>query len=442
MIYLGVSCQIWGHAITDNLRRLWFLKSDAFKSEFKNCPLVYIEWTQKLETQRNFRRLLEILDIKFEDLRCIDRPTQFEKIILPDESFFEPHSRKFTAEYRETIDRVRDFALKNRTPTSNEKLYYFYGRRQIGEERLAESFRSRGYEIIRPETLTLDEQLNLLINAESFASTLGSCAHNSIFLRDNTEAIFLTRIPGYLTFHQPALSQMRSLNATYVDTSLSIFDRWGVFRLNCHIFTPQLKKFFGEKFDGYEEEDFRNFLQLVKSALSKGMSATRNVSILPDFMEQLKRHEDLIASYNMPFGWETFQPPPTGYQTHIAGKGWSAWLDENQISNDIEQLRNIQAVRINFPPHKVYYSVYFNDAEGWSEEVSNGQQAGTTGKSKAIYGIKIRLDESGTKEFDILYRVHTFDGNWTAWLKNGEVIYSYGVQINAIQIKLEPKPNT
>jgi len=65
--------------------------------------------------------------------------------------------------------------------------------------------------------------------------------------------------------------------------------------------------------------------------------------------------------------------------------------------------------------------------------------AGTTGKSKAIMGIKIRLDEAGTKKFDILYRVHKFDDTWTSWAKNGEIIYSHGIKLNAIQIKLETK---
>lgn len=69
----------------------------------------------------------------------------------------------------------------------------------------------------------------------------------------------------------------------------------------------------------------------------------------------------------------------------------------------------------------------------------NGEQAGTTGKTKAIYGIRIRLDEAGQKEFDILYRLHKFDGEWTDWAKNGDTLYSYGQKLNALQIKLEPK---
>ena len=117
----------WGHAITDNIRRLWFLKSDDFKSQFKNCPLVYLLCTKReiftLESYKNFRRLLEILEVNVDHLKLIEQPTHFNKIILPDESFY--GSREFTAEYREMLDIVRDFALKNRTPTSSKKFIIF-----------------------------------------------------------------------------------------------------------------------------------------------------------------------------------------------------------------------------------------------------------------------------------------------------------------------------
>lgn len=127
------------------------------------------------------------------------------------------------------------------------------------------------------------------------------------------------------------------------------------------------------------------------------------------------------------------------YQTHVSKNGWGKWINENRISNPPEDKFDIQAIKINFPNHKVYYQVYYNAEEGWSKEVSNGEQAGTTGKRKPIYGIRVRLDEAGSKEFDILYRMHIVNDDWTPWAKNSEVIYSYGQKINSIQIKLEPK---
>ena len=157
-----------------------------------------------------------------------------------------------------------------------------------------------------------------------------------------------------------------------------------------------------------------------------------------DAQDELKQREDLIATRNTPPKSEEVKPTLT-YQTHVHKKGWGDWKNENQISNDLDQQLQIEAIKINFPDHKVYYSVYYNAEEGWSAEVSNGEQAGTTGKSKPIYGVRIRFDEAGTKKSDILYRVHKFDGNWTDRAKNGEAIYSHGQKFNAIQIKLETK---
>ena len=128
--------------------------------------------------------------------------------------------------------------------------------------------------------------------------------------------------------------------------------------------------------------------------------------------------------------------PLLTYQTHVSRKGWSDWISADKISNDIEQQLQMEAIKINLSTHEIFYSVYWNDAEGWSAAVTNSEQAGTTGKSKPIMGIRIQLDEAGAKEFNIIYRVHKFDGTWTDWAKNGEVIYSHGQKLNAIQIKL------
>ena len=255
-----------------------------------------------LEHQKNFRRLLEISGVDVSKLQPITHPTQFANVILPDESFLTTNDGKFfTAEYRETVDRIRDFALKNQTPSA-KKIYYFYGRNQVGEERIAEYFRSKGYEIVSPETLTLDEQLNVLINAESFASTLGSCAHNSIFLRDGTETILIPRAANRMTGYQQPINQICSLNAIYVDSSLSIFETFnGPY---CYIISPQLKKFFGEDFDGYTDDDLKIFLAYVRFCMSRGLKqnvAAMNYygATLQEFLSQLKTRKDLLEAYGV-----------------------------------------------------------------------------------------------------------------------------------------------
>lgn len=281
------------------MKYLYFLKSLVFEREFKKCPLVYVSVVNKenvlLDSKhQNFRRLLEILEIDPDRLQHINQPTKFDKIILPDESFYadtEKHVRQFTKEYRETIDRLKNFAIKNWMPTSSNKIYYFYGRRgQIGEERLAEYFKSKGYDIIHPEKFTLDEQLNFMINCESFASTIGSSSHNSVFLRDGVQAIFIPRIARTFNPYQSALNGVNSINANYVDSTLSLFGSF--YAGYCFIVSKHLKEFFGDKFNGYEEKDFETFLRYISYSRSKGFTVSQVAKnyyheIFEEFSEQL-----------------------------------------------------------------------------------------------------------------------------------------------------------
>lgn len=41
VIYLGPFTNVWGHCITDNIKRLWFLQSEIYKKCFKHCRIVY-----------------------------------------------------------------------------------------------------------------------------------------------------------------------------------------------------------------------------------------------------------------------------------------------------------------------------------------------------------------------------------------------------------------
>jgi len=313
VVYLGLFSPSWGHSITINLQSLWFLQSDAFKTEFKNCRLAYIPWWSGKENlyigdKKSLARLLEILEVDVSALQPITQPTQFDKIVLPDRSFFIGDGKMlFTNEYRETIERVRDFALKNSTPTSSKKIYYFYGRTQTGEERLADYFKSKGYEIVLPENLPLDEQLNILANCESFASTLGSCSHNSIFLPNDAEVILIPRSPNVFTAYQQTIDQVHPSRINYIDSSLSLFG--GVHGPNCFIISKQLKSFFGDKFDGYVTEDFKTFLEYVKDSIGKKNTVNRMArkhygKFFPDFMAQLRRRPKLIASCDMPPDWQ------------------------------------------------------------------------------------------------------------------------------------------
>ena len=251
----------------------------------------------------DFIKLLKILEIDITKLHPIIKPTKFQNIILPDESFFNDEIngiRIFTNEYRETIERIRRYAQKNSTPLDKKKFYFSRssGPNTIGEERLEKYFESKGYAVVVGHKLGLENELNVLANCDSFASTIGSCAHNMIFMKDNSEVILIPR-SSHLTSYQEALNDVHDINVNYIDSSISLFQpkTGGPF---CYIIGEHLKKFFGDEWTGeYEDEDFINFLLYVKSSLSGGLKPQEETlkyyaPILPDFTTQLKKREDLM----------------------------------------------------------------------------------------------------------------------------------------------------
>ena len=227
VIYLGMFHDIWGHCLTDNIRRLWFLKSSFYTDVFSRCKPVFVPM-ETFEFGDSSRKLLEILGFDCDDFLPVTSITRYNTIILPDESFFttDGDSRYFTSEYREMMDRIRDYAKEHRKKTPYKKVYFSYKNythfKQFGEERLERYFQSKGYEVLYPEKMTLEEQLNVLINCDSFASTIGSCSHNILFLRDHAKVILIPRA-NYLTGYQLTLDQVHDLNITYIDSTLSLF---------------------------------------------------------------------------------------------------------------------------------------------------------------------------------------------------------------------------
>ena len=78
---------------------------------------------------------------------------------------------------------------------------------------------------------------------------------------------------------------------------------------------------------------------------------------------------------------------------------------------------------------------------GWQSWKSRGQVAGTTGKSKAIEAVKIKLSASLSNFFDIYYRAHVASKGWLGWAKNGEIAGTTGggIRAEAIQIEIVAK---
>lgn len=229
VIFIGAFSGIYGHFITDSFRYLWFLKSKYY-NDFKDYKLVYYIWSN-YKMIGNYKRLLELAGLNTDDLIEICEPTQFEEIIVPDPSFTdnpEIPTKCFSKEYLDTINNIKANVLENFdvcNPKYNyNKIYLsfskFKNRTAIGEKKLEKFFKDRGFKIIYPEKYTIDEQIAMMINCETLASTDGSLLHNCVFMNDNKNLIIIPR-GSYTTSYQDALNYLRDYKCVYVDSSLS-----------------------------------------------------------------------------------------------------------------------------------------------------------------------------------------------------------------------------
>ena len=224
----------------------------------------------------NFAKLLKILKLDTSNWVILKKPMRFQNIILPDEAFFSnptKNSVMFSNEYLDMIEEIKIFMLKNYRPLSQKNFYLFYGGRSFGEERTANYFHTKGFAVIRPEKLPLEEQLNIFMNCTNFASTIGSCSHNVVFLKDfsNLHLIPRSSLMG-LNGRQLAINHIPYIkNTYYLDTSLSVFveNIKGPF---CYIISENLRKHFGDKVTGkYTDEDFATFLSYVRYSKMNGL---------------------------------------------------------------------------------------------------------------------------------------------------------------------------
>ena len=304
VIYFGMLVNIWGHCLTDNIKRLWFFFSNSYQRYFKKYPIVYVPMWYGIIP--NFAKLLEVMGFNVNNLRPITKPTKFPLVIMPDASLFPDGGGglSYTNEYVETIERARNFAQKNFSSLDKKKFYFFHGRNQIGEERIAQYLETKGYETIHPERLPLEEQLNILANCESFASNVGSIAHNTLFVKDGTETLLIPRTSGgALNNYQHAINQIRNLNVSYVDSFMPVCSEGnGPY---CYIVSENLRKHFGDEItEKYTEDDLKIFLAYIRYAKSKNIAENKNEieylrNVLPEFIAQLKTREDLMQQFGI-----------------------------------------------------------------------------------------------------------------------------------------------
>ena len=131
------------------------------------------------------------------------------------------------------------------------------------------------------------------------------------------------------------------------------------------------------------------------------------------------------------------------YRTHVQSYGWQNFVYDGAMSGTSGESKRLEAIELKLDNLGEYdlgieYRTHIQ-GYGWeSQWKKDGQLSGTSGESRRLEAIQIRLTGSDAAEFDVYYRVHVQNIGWLDWAKNGQKAGTQGVglRLEAIQIML------
>jgi len=138
--------------------------------------------------------------------------------------------------------------------------------------------------------------------------------------------------------------------------------------------------------------------------------------------------------------------PSVQYQTHVENIGWQGFVADGATAGTTGQSKRLEAIKIKLANQdasnsgSIQYQTHVENI-GWQGNVQDGALSGTEGRGLRLEAIRIRLTGNMANLYDVYYRVHAESFGWLGWAKNGADAgtMGYAYRLEAIQIKLVPK---
>jgi hypothetical protein len=122
------------------------------------------------------------------------------------------------------------------------------------------------------------------------------------------------------------------------------------------------------------------------------------------------------------------------YEAHVQSIGWQGTRKDGQTAGTTGQSKRLEALTVKLEGTDAKLEMQGHvESIGWASLRTNGEVIGTMGESLRLEAVKLKVEG-----LNIHYRVHVQSIGWTDWKKNGEVAGTTGQKkrIEAIEIKL------
>ena len=221
-IYIGDLYSCFGHSLTDNLKKLWFLKTEAGKDLLaKGAEIVYVTFNGEKLGSHVFR-IFELAGFDLHRAIEVTEPLTFDFVYIPEDSIFiEEERRYYTKEFKSAVDSIIQEAHLRVSVPSYQKIYLsrtlLKDKEDFGELKIEKAFANKGYKVIHPEKYSVEEQVCYLNQTTEVAATLGSISHLSLFALPETKVVILLK-NDYLNTYQTVIDAIAGNNVIYINS--------------------------------------------------------------------------------------------------------------------------------------------------------------------------------------------------------------------------------
>lgn len=186
VVFGGIIVNHLGHTLLDASCRLWYLVDN---SDFEK--VVFLEYPREFVSSFDGLKFVELLGIPREKVEIISVPTMFSEVIVPEETMYplSGYKKEFMMPFEAICKRI--------APGGVEKLYLTRRRYEmsgiVNEEFFESFFEARGFTVVSPEKLSIEEQISLVSGAREIVSTIGTMTHLILFARKDATVTILNR---------------------------------------------------------------------------------------------------------------------------------------------------------------------------------------------------------------------------------------------------------
>lgn len=233
----------YGHFLIESMSRMWrLLKGGEFDRIFfhahpgHSAPCRIGEY------------MFGKMGVPLEKVSVITSPIKFSRLTIPQASLRLGGEEAFLSHRNvcATIAENVEGDYFSGQPSDNRPIYFsrtkFRVRPVFGEDELESQLRENGWEIVFPETMTVEDQVRISRKSSVYCGVVGSALHNLVFSRPGTKVFYIEREPSQKSTYNTleALDKIIGLDPVYIPANVMSHTMAGPFLIDPNVVLESL----------------------------------------------------------------------------------------------------------------------------------------------------------------------------------------------------------